>query len=177
MGRRALLIGLVVTMIVAVSGCNLPHGQVGTKCSPVGKGAQDGTYVLTCNKKHRFQRVMTIAAADALYAAYLRAHAPTTTSPPPPITTLPPPPAPTWGAGTYIVGAGSAVGHIPAGTYVATDPTTLENCSWRRSDSSATELGSDVFDGLDFMQVQPSDLTVQLSGLCTWTAAPSTPFS
>ncbi len=165
--RRAVTALLLVAVVGVLAGCNLPHGTAGAKCSPVGKGAQDGTYLLTCNKNHRYQRVMTIAQGNALWAAYLAAHATTTTAPPPP----PAPPTTTFGAGSYPVG--TTAGHVPPGVYTANAGP--QECSWRTIDAGGTLIGSNPFDGIDFMQIGSTAATVIVSGPCTWSPAPSTP--
>src|SRR5664279_4775460 len=124
--RRGVLLLVIGALAATVTGCNLPAGRFGAKCSPVGKATQDGTYILNCAKNHRYKRIMTVAAGDALVQAYLLAHAPTTTAPPATTTTAPPPPpVTTFGAGTYNVGTTSR--HVPAGLY--TSQTSTDLCS------------------------------------------------
>jgi alpha-tubulin suppressor-like RCC1 family protein len=91
-------------MTGVVTSCNLKFARAGARCTKVGDAAQDGRYVLKCNARHRWERGMTVAAADAAVAAWLRSQVPTTTqaptsttpptTPPPTTTTVPDVPEP-----------------------------------------------------------------------------------
>lgn len=83
--------GIAATLLAAtllLSACqNLPRRVAGTKCKTVGEHAQDGTWVLKCGSNKRWNKLMTIAAANDAVANWLRSQvpaAPTTTAPPAP---------------------------------------------------------------------------------------------
>jgi len=175
--RRGVLVVVIGALVATVAGCNLPSGKAGAKCSPVGKGAQDGTYVLTCAKNHRYKRIMTMAAGDALLTAYLLAHAHVTTVPPPP--TIPPlGPKTTFGGGTEDNGVatwqiGTMPADIAAGTYTTNAGSAV--CGWSRTDATGPRAGYNTFTGVDFMQILPTDNGLTTAGPCVWTLAPPTP--
>jgi hypothetical protein len=173
--RRASIALLIPVMVLTLAGCNLPMSRAGAKCSPTGKAAQDGTYLLSCQKNHRYKRTVTLAAANALVQAYLAAHAPhpTTTAPPPVVTTTTPaiPPTTVFGEGSYLVG--STAGHVPVGLY-STSSVGVVGCEWETFDSTGTVIGENVFTGEDILDVTGAATEVEVTGSCTWIPAPST---
>lgn len=159
---------MLLVVALAAAGCNLQMVRSGAKCSKIGDFGQDGTYLLKCNAKRRWERGLTLAQGQALIDAINAARTPPTTSPPPP---PPPPPAPaltSFGAIDLRVGTDS--GQVVPGVY-----TTLgDNCSWERYDAANHGLGGNSgFHGREFLQVFPSDVWVTTSGPCLWTQATS----
>jgi len=154
---------LLVVVALAAAACNLPMVKAGAKCSKVGDFAQDGTYLLKCNAKRRWERGITLAQGQALIDAINALKTTTTTTPPPP----PPPALTSFGAINGLVGTGS--GQIVPALY-----TTLgDNCSWARYDAAGHGLGgTTAFNGREFMQVFPSDVRIVTGGPCQWTQAP-----
>jgi len=71
--RRATAIGALLAVTLVLSACqNLPRRTAGAKCKTVGEHAQDGTWVLKCGSNKRWNKLMTIAAANDAVANWLR---------------------------------------------------------------------------------------------------------
>lgn len=108
---------LAVTALLVV-GCNLQAGRAGARCSRVGDFAQDGTYLLKCNARHRWFRGITLAQGEQLIAAIkaLQAAATATTAAPPAPTTtaapVPPLTATSVSVGYYLACASLTNGHV-----------------------------------------------------------------
>ena len=160
--RRRFMVPMVVALALAAAGCNLPAGQAGARCAKVGAIGQDGTYLLKCTAKRRWERGITIAAGQALIAA-LNARAAAATPPPAP----PVPAVTTFGAVDLRVGTGS--GQIVPGVYT----TSGENCTWARYDAADNGLGGNIFSGREFLQIAPGDGWITTTGPCVWTPAPA----
>ena len=90
--RRATAIGALLAVTLVLSACqNLPRRTAGAKCKTVGEHAQDGTWVLKCGSNKRWNKLMTVAAANDAVANWLRSQVPPTPpAPPAPPVTAPP---------------------------------------------------------------------------------------
>jgi len=86
--RRSFALALVLA-IALVPACTLKFANAGGRCAKVGDYAQDGTYILKCNRSKRWERGITVAVGDALVCKAFKINCPPTPPPPPP----PPPPA------------------------------------------------------------------------------------
>jgi hypothetical protein len=118
--RRAATYGTLLAVTLLLSACqNLPRATAGAKCKVVGEHAQDGTWVLKCGPNKRWNKLMTIDAANDAVANWLRSQAPAPTAPP--ATTTPPPAAATNFGPTNSAVVADRAGAIKPGTY-ATRP-------------------------------------------------------
>jgi hypothetical protein len=162
------IVALVGMLAVAGVGCDV--ARAGTRCSPNGKWGRDATYVLQC-QNGRWRRTITIAQYAQIVIANLPKPSPTTppTPPPPP---PPPPPLTSFGAGRTPVGATS--GRLVPGLYTTTTPVG-DVCGWQRLDPNGAVLGDNLFEGMEFVEVKPTDATISATGPCVYTPAPATP--
>ena len=155
--KRACIGAVVLAVIATAAGCNLSMAKAGASCPTVGKYAQDGTYVLKCNARHKWEKGITVAFADSALKVFVSSFA-TTTAPPSPALT-------SFGAGKFAVGPNG--GRLAPGQYVSNDSGSA-GCSWQRLSPTGAVLGGNSFYGLDFVDVSASDGFVQASGPCTW---------
>ena len=173
MGRRNRYAGaaIVIAVVLVASGCQLATASAGARCPKVGAYAQDGTYVLKCNAKRRWERGVTLAAGQQLLDAVVRALAkPATTTTVPttaPATTVPvtvPPDPPLTSFGAIQAQVGSGPGQVAPGSYT----TTGNGCWWERSDGGGTRLGGEQFNGREIMTLRVGDASVATTGPCQW---------
>ena len=162
--RRA--IALVIVAVVVLSGCqNLPKRVAGKKCPIVGEHAQDGTWVLKCGSNKRWNRLMTIADANAAVADWLRSQAPAPAPAPAPTTTAAPAPAPATSFGnTDSTAVAERTGALRPGTYF-TRPTGTYCGVEVLGGATRRRLGKE---GPLYIDLGAGD-TVRASGGCTWT--------
>jgi hypothetical protein len=138
------LCAVVVVVVVGASGCSLKHAAVGTRCRLAGDYAQDGTYVLRC-QRGRWVRSQTTASADAAVAAWLA-----NAGPPPP----PPPPDPDTArlldAVNQVYGATAWATEIHGTPWSVTDgfdggdQQGQTDCSWRSEGNRNTRIDVSV---------------------------------
>ncbi len=125
-------VAAVVAGIMLLTACqNLPRRTAGARCTTVGEHAKDATWVLKCGTNKRWNRLMTIAAANNAVADWLRSQAPAappTTAPPtrppatlPPTTTPPVPPSGMFESADNAL-VSTDPGGIPPGHYATTVP-------------------------------------------------------
>ncbi len=86
--RRSLALALVLA-IALIPACTLKFAKAGARCAKVGDYAQDGTYILKCNRSKRWERGITVAVGDALVCKAFKINCPPAPPAPPPT----PPPA------------------------------------------------------------------------------------
>jgi len=170
--KRAVALALVV--VVVASGCSLGTGKAGAKCPKVGNYASDGVYVLKCNARKRWERGITVAAGQALLNAAIAANKPKPTSPPtsPPVTAAALRP-PITAFGVIDVEVGTSPGQVKPGLYT----TSGDDCSWARYDAGDNIIGSNLFNGRDFVLIRSSDVYFASFGPCYWVEAPGSPQS
>ena len=170
----------MVALVVLASGCQLANAKAGARCTKPGGFAQDGTYLLKCNAKRRWDRGMSLAAGQQLLDAFVRAMgtaapvtppAPTTTLPSTSTTSAPAPPLSQFGAIDAPVGPSG--GQVAPGSYT----TAGDGCSWGRYDGSGNRLGGEQFTGREIMTLRAGDASVVTSGLCQWVPLTPSPVS
>ncbi|HOT79167.1 MAG TPA: hypothetical protein PKY13_04230 [Microthrixaceae bacterium] len=166
--RRATAIGALLAVTLVLSACqNLPRRTAGAKCKTVGEHAQDGTWVLKCGSNKRWNKLMTIAAANDAVANWLRSQVPPTppAPPAPPVTAPPAAPALTSIGATNRAQIAESPGLVSPGLYSTTVPTGSACIIEVFGGPSRRVRGSSG--GPLYMNL-PAGMSVSTAGPCVW---------